>query len=92
MLSARWETQRIQHGETKMLTKIALAAALTLGTAFAALAANENDGDTGGYRRLGPGGVVTDGVNPAFHPSMRGTAGESYGFAPAVSHKHSTTK
>lgn len=76
-----------------MLTKIALAAALTLGTAFAALAANENDGDTGGYRRLGPGGVVTDGVNPVFHPSMRGAAaGDSYGFAPVVSHKHRTTK
>lgn len=80
-----------------MLTKIALAAALTLGTAFAALAANENDGDTGGYRRLGPGGVVTDGVNPVFHPSMRGaaagnSAGNSYGFAPVVPHKHRTTK
>jgi hypothetical protein len=51
-------------------TKIALAAALVLGAGSAALAANEND-STGGYRELGPGGVVTDGVNPVFHPSMR---------------------
>ena len=87
-----WETQQTQHGETKMLTKIALAAALTLGTAFAALAANENDGDTGGYRQLGPGGVVTDGVNPVYLPSLRGTAGSSYGYAPAAAHKHTTTK
>jgi hypothetical protein len=46
-----------------MLTKIVLAAALAIGTAGAALASNENDGgnETGGYRELGPGGVVTDG-------------------------------
>ncbi len=75
-----------------MLTKIALAAALTLGTTFAALAANENDGDTGGYRLLGPGGVVTDGVNPVYHRSLRGTAGSSYGYAPVVPHKHTTTR
>jgi hypothetical protein len=75
-----------------MLTKIALAAALTLGTAFAALASNENDGDTGGYRLLGAGGVVTDGVNPVYHRSLRGTAGGSYGYAPAASHQHTTTK
>ena len=74
-----------------MLTKIALAAALTLGTAFAALASNEND-VTGGYRELGPGGVVTDGVNPVYHHSLRSTAGSSYGYAPAPSHKHTTTK
>jgi hypothetical protein len=74
-----------------MLTKIALVTALTLGTAFAALAANEND-QTGGYRELGPGGVVTDGVNPVFHPSMRG-AGNVYGYAPDfASAKHTTTK
>ena len=72
-----------------MLTKIALAAALTVGTAFAALAANEND-TPGGYRELGPGGVVTDGVNPAFHPSLRG--GSSYGYVPADAHKHAPAK
>ena len=74
-----------------MLTKIALAAALTLGTAFAALAANEND-TTGGYRELGPGGVVTDGVNPVFHPSLRNSAGSSYGYVPADAHKHAPAK
>ena len=70
-----------------MLTKIALAAALTVGTAFAALAANEND-TTGGYRELGDGGVVTDGVNPVFHRSLR----SSYGYVPADSHKHAPAK
>jgi hypothetical protein len=74
-----------------MLTKIALAAALTIGTACAALASNENDGDTGGYRLLGAGGVVTDGVNPVYHRSLRVHASDSrahasnaYGYAPAT--------
>jgi hypothetical protein len=71
------------------LTKIALAAALTLGTAFAALAANEND-TSGGYRELGPGGVVTDGVNPVFHRSLRAGAGNAYGYAPDFAPKHTT--
>jgi hypothetical protein len=91
MLLSCWETQQTQHGEAKMLTKIALAAALTLGTAFAALAANEND-TAGGYRELGPGGVVTDGVNPVFHRSLRSSAGSSYGYVPADSHKHAPAK
>jgi hypothetical protein len=73
-----------------MLTKIALAAALAIGTAGAALASNENDGDTGGYRLLGPGGVVTDGVNPVFHPSMRTGASNAYGYAPNFTPKHTT--
>ena len=66
-----------------MLTKIALAMALTIGTAYAALAANETDGETGGYRLLGPGGVVRDGVNPVYHRSLRaGARYYSYGYAP----------
>jgi hypothetical protein len=71
----------------KMLTKIALAAALTLGTVGAALAAPDTD-PTGGFRELGPGGFVTDGVNPVYHRSLRGAAGNAgaggnaYGFAP----------
>jgi ABC-type sugar transport system substrate-binding protein len=73
-----------------MLTKIALAAALAIGTAGAALASNENDGDTGGFRQLGPGGVVTDGVNPVFHPSMRAGASNAYGYAPNFTPKHTT--
>lgn len=73
-----------------MLTKIALAAALTIGTACAALAANENDGDTGGYRLLGPGGVVTDGVNPAYHRSLRAHASNAFGYAPGSASNHTT--
>jgi len=67
-----------------MLTKIVLVAALAIGTAGAALASNENDGgnETGGYRVLGPGGVVTDGVNPVFHRSLRAGASNAYGYAP----------
>jgi hypothetical protein len=78
------------YGESKMLTKIALAAALAVGTAGAALASNENDGDTGGYRLLGPGGVVTDGVNPVFHRSLRTGASNAYGYAPNFAPKHTT--
>jgi hypothetical protein len=72
-----------------MLTKIALVTALTIGAACAAMAAPDTE-DRGGYRLLGPGGVVTDGVNPVYHPSMmrgesaRGTAAGAYGFAPGA--------
>jgi hypothetical protein len=75
-----------------MLTKLALAAALAMATAGAALASNENNGgnETGGYRELGPGGVASGGVNPAYHRSLRAhasdartRAGNAYGFAPA---------
>jgi hypothetical protein len=72
----------------KMLTKIALATALTIGTACAALASNENNGETGGYRLLGPGGVVTDGVNPVFHPSMHARGGNAYGYAAVAPSQH----
>ena len=65
-----------------MLTRIVLATALTIGVASVALAANEND-QTGGYRELGPGGVVTDGVNPVFHRSLRAHGGNAYGYVPA---------
>jgi hypothetical protein len=78
------------YGEPTMLTKLALAAALAIGTAGAALASNENDGDTGGYRLLGPGGVVTDGVNPAYHRSLRAGADNSYGYAPGTTTKRPT--
>jgi hypothetical protein len=81
--------ETMQLGESKMLTKIALATALALATAGAAMASSDNDGDTGGYRLLGPGGVVTDGVNPAYHRSLRAQAsnarahaGNAYGYAP----------
>ncbi len=72
------------YGESEMLTKIVLAAALAISTAGAALASNENDGgnETGGFRLLGPGGVVTDGVNPTYHRSLRAHASKAYGYAP----------
>jgi hypothetical protein len=74
-----------------MLTKIALAMALTIGTAYAALAANETDGETGGYRLLGPGGAVRDGVNPVYHRSLRAGAHYAYGYAPgSAATKHKT--
>jgi hypothetical protein len=76
------------YGELTMLTKIALAAALAIGTVGAALASNENE-DIGGYRQLGPGGTVTDGVNPVYHRSLRAGADNSYGYAPAAP-KHVT--
>jgi hypothetical protein len=58
-------------------TKIALAAALVLGSASAALA-NDND-ETGGY--VLPGSM--DGVNPAYHSDIFGNTGtaKAYGFA-----------
>jgi hypothetical protein len=71
----------------QMLTKIALATVLTIGAASAALAANEND-TPGGYRELGPGGFVTDGVNPVYHRSLRAHAGNSYGYAPGYTPKN----
>jgi hypothetical protein len=75
-----------------MLTKIALATALALGTACAAVASPDTDqtGQTGGYRLLGPGGVVTDGVNPVFHPSMRADARNANAYAPGPTSKHTT--
>jgi hypothetical protein len=84
------------YGESQMLTKIVLAAALAIGTAGAALASGDNDGGngTGGYRELGPGGVVTDGVNPVFHRSLRAAASSAYGYAPGFAPEHTkhTTK
>jgi hypothetical protein len=64
-----------------MLTRIALVTALTIGAAGVALASNEND-TPGGYRELGPGGFVTDGVNPVYHRSLRVHAANAYDYAP----------
>jgi hypothetical protein len=57
-------------------TMIFLATALTLGTACAALAAPDTD-PKGGFRELGPGGVVGQGVNPVFHRSMHKAGGNA---------------
>jgi hypothetical protein len=51
-------------------TKIALAAAVMLGAASVALAAD--DDQHGGYRELGSGGTVKEGINPVDHPSLSG--------------------
>ena len=59
-------------------TKIALAAALILGTASAALAGDSSSEPGGGY--VVPGSM--DGVNPAYHPGIFGnpTTAKTYGF------------
>jgi hypothetical protein len=58
-------------------TKIALAAALILGTASAALA-SDHENQSGGF--VMPGSL--DGVNPAYHPGIFGNpaVARSYGF------------
>jgi hypothetical protein len=59
-------------------TKIALAAALILGTASAALAGDSSSEPGGGY--VVPGSM--DGVNPAYHPAIFGNpnTARAYGF------------
>jgi hypothetical protein len=56
-----------------MLTKskIILAASILLAAGSFAMAA-ENDDTPGGFRQLGSGGTITEGVNPADHPSLNG--------------------
>ena len=65
-------------------TKIALAAALILGTASAAMAGSENTEERGGY--VVPGSLV--GVNPVYHPDIFGNAAtaRSYGFVQSADH------
>jgi hypothetical protein len=60
-------------------TKIALAAALILGTASAALAGDSGSEPDGGY--VVPGSM--DGVNPAYHPGIfaNPATAKAYGFA-----------
>ena len=56
-----------------MLVKIKIAVttiALALGTAPLALAADHED-QGGGFRELGSGAIITEGVNPADHRSLR---------------------
>lgn len=56
-----------------MFIKIKIAAATTalvLGSAPLALAAEHED-QSGGYRQLGSGAIVTEGVNPAYHRSLQ---------------------
>jgi hypothetical protein len=64
--------------------KVALAAALIIGTASAALAGSENTEERGGY--VMPGSLV--GVNPVYHPDIFGNAAtaRSYGFVQSADH------
>jgi len=55
-------------------TKIALAAALILGSGVAALAGDQTE-ERGGY--VLPGSM--DGVNPAHHPDIFGNGGNAFG-------------
>ena len=57
-------------------TKIALVAALIVGTASAALAGDSSSDPGGGY--VVPGSM--DGVNPVHHPDIFGQAGKSSGY------------
>jgi hypothetical protein len=77
----------------KMLTKtkVALAAALIVGTASAALASDSGENSFGGS--VMPGSM--DGVNPVYHPrwfpgaaAHPGNAGDSYGYATAPKQTH----
>ena len=54
-----------------MFIKIAVTTiALVLGPAPLALAADHEE-QGGGYRELGTGATITEGVNPAYHRSLR---------------------
>jgi hypothetical protein len=55
-----------------MKTKIALAAAIMLGTASVAMANDDSPGESTGFRELGSGATVKQGVNPVDHPSLSG--------------------
>jgi hypothetical protein len=70
-------------------SKIALAAALILGTASAALA-NDSGEDRGGY--VLPGSM--DGVNPVYHRGIFGNADatRAYGFVPAPKQTHRASR
>jgi hypothetical protein len=84
--------KKMTDGDSKMLnkTKVALAAALILGTASAALAGDQGE-DRGGF--VLPGSMV--GVNPVLHPrwfpgyaAHHGSTGESYGYVVSPKQTH----
>ena len=70
-------------------TKIALAAALIIGTASAALANDSGENNMGGF--VMPGSL--DGVNPVYHPGIFGNAAaaKAYGFVVSPTRKHPRT-
>ena len=76
-------------------TKIAVTAALILGTASAALAGQDDRNDKGGF--VHPPSM--DGVNPVYHPGWfpnyaraDRAADEAYGFAPSATGKHRSSR
>ena len=57
---------------------IALATLVMLGLASGAMAGSKDDPDMGGGYRVGPlGQSATSGVNPVYHRSLQGRAGEN---------------
>ena len=65
-------------------TKIALAAALILGSASATLA-NDRDGEDSGFVNW----PSMDGVNPVYHPDFFGKAGKAYGYTASPTQQES---
>jgi len=55
----------------------ALAVAVALGVGPAAFAA-EDTGQPSGFRELGPGGAVTQGINPAYHSAAAAKCAKQY--------------
>jgi hypothetical protein len=67
------------QGEIAMSIKIvAIAAALALSVGSAAFAGEENTATPGGFRELGPGGAVTQGINPAYHSAAATKCARQY--------------
>ncbi len=62
-------------------SRIAVAAALVLGAASVAMAAD--DDQRGGFRELPNGGSAQQGVNPADHPSLGGASAAAPKVMPA---------
>jgi BA14K-like protein len=58
-------------------TKIALAAALFLGTTAVAVAAPDTD-PNGGFRESGAGAFATQGINPVYHPTSAANCQKRY--------------
>jgi hypothetical protein len=88
--------KKMTDGDSKMLTKtkVALAAALIVGTASAALASDSGENNLGGF--VMPGSM--DGVNPVYHPgwfpryaARRDNAGNTYGYAAPKQTHHRVT-
>src|ERR1700730_12701610 len=93
--AAKRGRKKMTDGDCKMLTKtkLALAAAVIVGTASAALANDSGENNMGGA--VMPGSM--DGVNPAYHPrwfpgtAHHGNAGQAYGYVASPKKTHHVT-